>query len=117
MTRVVQVSDCTSMRQEMKRLKDQLHLQTKEITQLLARQRRRDRVHRHVGASIPLFFLFIIVNIITSISTTTTITTTFINIIMMFTIIIVISIAGMCGSVCENFRHVLPSFLLPQLLH
>jgi hypothetical protein len=42
------VSDSKSMRQEVKRLKEQIALQTKEITQLIARQRRRDRVHRHV---------------------------------------------------------------------
>ncbi len=45
-TRAAQASDSTAMRQEVKRLKDQLQLQTKEITQLITRQMRRDRVHR-----------------------------------------------------------------------
>ena len=59
------------MRQEVKRLKDQIALQTREIAQLIARQRRRDRVHRcaliptqHVSLYLNILYLLIAATII-----------------------------------------------------
>lgn len=106
-TRGAQVSDTTSMRQEMKRLKDQLQLQTKEIAQLVARQRRRDRVHRRARAAFLLLFVFFssffIVIIIAIIPVT---------IIM----IITNTTAGTCGNVFASFRCLQPTHLPPLIL-